>query len=497
MQAFGTALSLVFTWQVMITILLSSVFGLLVGAIPGLTATMATALLVPFAFMLDPVSAIAAIVSATAMAIFAGDIPGCLLRLPGTPASAAYTEEAYAMTKGGQAGYVLGTNLLFSALGGLFGTVILVTSAPLLAEYALSISHTEYFWLSCLGLTCAIFVATDQPLKGAASLLLGLFIATIGRDYTTGFVRFTFGESELIGGVSFVPALIGLFAIPEILRTLLAPEGSEERIEVGRLRIFAGFFATLRRYWSNFLRSSVIGTAVGALPGAGADIAAWTSYAVSKKMTREPEKWGRGHIEGIVDATSANNAALSGAWIPALVFAIPGDSITAIAIGVMYLKNVNPGPTIFLQNAHILYAVFIVFFVANLLMIPLGWLAIRASTPILRIRRKLLMPVLLLFCVLGAYAIDNNIFGVVIMLVLGLIGYVMEESGFPVSPAVLGIVMGQLVEQNLMTSLIKTGGNLIGFFDRPLSAVFAAATLLIWGLSIGGMVRRRLAGARP
>lgn len=496
MQAFGTALDLVFTWQVMITILLSSIFGLLVGAIPGLTATMATALLVPFAFMLDPVSAIAAIVSATAMAIFAGDIPGCLLRLPGTPASAAYTEEAYAMTRNGQAGYVLGTNLLFSALGGLFGTAILVTAAPLLAEYALSISHTEYFWLSCLGLTCAIFVATDQPLKGAASLLLGLFIATIGRDYTTGFVRFTFGESELISGVSFVPALIGLFAIPEILRTLLTPEGQEERVTVGKMRIFAGFFATLRRYWVNFLRSSVIGTAVGALPGAGADIAAWTSYAVSKKMTREPQKWGRGHIEGIVDATSANNAALSGAWIPALVFAIPGDSITAIAIGVMYLKNVNPGPTIFLQNAHILYSVFIVFFIANLLMIPLGWLAIRASTPILRIRRKLLMPVLLLFCILGAYAIDNNIFGVVIMLTLGLIGYVMEESGFPVSPAVLGIVMGQLVEQNLMTSLIKTGGNLLGFFDRPFSAVFAAATLLIWGWSIASLVRRRVTGVR-
>ena len=484
MTAFQQALVLVFDWQVLATILASAVYGLLFGAIPGLTATMAVALIVPFAFILDPIPAIAAIVTASAMAIFAGDIPACLLRLPGTPASAAYTNESYLMTQKGEAGWVLGTNLLFSALGGLFGTIILVVASPILADYALSLSSFEFFWLSCLGLSCAVFVAGDQPLKGAVSLVLGLLIATVGRDYTTGFPRFTFGNSDLLGGVPFIPALIGMFALPEILRTLLFRGEFERPPQLGHLRIFKGFFATLRTYWKNFLRSSTLGTLVGILPGAGADIAAWVSYAVSKKFTREPEKWGKGHIEGIVDATSANNAALSGAWVPALVFAIPGDSITAIAIGVMYLKNVNPGPSIFLENAHFLYAVFAIFFIANLLMIPIGWAAIRMATPILKVKRQLLMPFLLLFCIVGAYSIENSMFGVVVMLVLGIIAFLMEENDFPIALAVLGIVMGTLVEQNLMTSLIKSGWQPLGFVERPVSAVLAFITIGVWLLAL-------------
>jgi TctA family transporter len=245
-------------------------------------------------------------------------------------------------------------------------------------------------------------------------------------------------------------------------------------------RIFQGMGRAVVRWRWNFLRSGLVGTFVGALPGGGADTAAWAAYGMSRRLSRDPENWDKDGVEGIVDATSANNASLSGAWIPALVFAIPGDTITAIAIGVLYLKNVTPGPSIFLENAHVLYAVFITFFLANLLMIPLGWLAIRAAVPLLRLPREVLMAPLLLFACLGAFAVDNSLFGIGTMLACGLVGYWMEENGYPVGPAVLGMVMGRLVEENLMTSLIKIQGDLTRFFERPVATALAICTILVW-----------------
>jgi len=258
------------------------------------------------------------------------------------------------------------------------------------------------------------------------------------------------------------------------------PQGNAVRMQQGT-RIFAGMGVAMVKWFPNFVRSSAIGTFVGALPGGGADTAAWTAYAVSRRVTKDPESWGKGEsLEGIIDATSANNASLAGAWIPALVFAIPGDTITAIAIGVLYMKNVNPGPSIFLENAHILYAVFITFFIANLLMIPLGWMAIRAAVPILRIPRRLLMAPLLMFACLGSYAVENSLFGIGVMLACGLVGYWMEDNAFPVGPCVLGIVMGRLVEENLMTSLIKVQGDITRFFERPVATGLALVTVIIW-----------------
>ncbi len=484
MHDVSLAFGLIFDPYVLTVMLLSALFGIFVGAIPGLTATMATALLIPVTFFMAPVPALAAIVTATAMAIFAGDIPAALLRMPGTPASAAYTDESYAMTKKGQAELNLGTNVLFSAAGGVFGTIVLVTVAPILAEFALNFSSFEYFWLACLGLTCSIFLAVDSPLKGLVSLLIGLLIASIGIDISAGFPRFTFGNVELMGGVSFIPAMIGMFAISEVLRGVISVDRhiapAQERIG----DIFRGLGEVIRRYWKHFFRGSVIGTLIGALPGAGADIAAWISYAVSKRFSKEPEKFGTGHIEGIVDSTSANNAALSGAWIPALVFGIPGDSITAIVIGVLYMKGMNPGPTVFLQNPQLIYAVFLSFFLANLLMVPLGWLAIRSSRYILRVPRRVLLPVILMFCIVGSFAINNTVFGVTIMLVLGVLAFIMEENGFPIAPTILGIVLGDMLEQNFITSMIKADGAYLAFFGRPIAATLGVATILIWGFTL-------------
>ncbi len=256
--------------------------------------------------------------------------------------------------------------------------------------------------------------------------------------------------------------------------------------------VFRGLAPVLARYKLNLLRGGVIGTAIGILPGAGADIAAWISYAMAKRFSKEPEKFGTGHIEGIVEAGAANNAGLSGAWVPALVFGIPGDSITAIVIGVLYMKGMNPGPTVFLAQPELIYAVFIAFFVANIALIPLGFMAIRLARQILHMPRRVLMPVILMFCIVGSFAINNTVFGVTVMLIMGVMAYVMEENGFPVAPTILGIVLGPMLEDNFMSSMIKADGSLLGFFSRPIAAVLGILVILLWLLPLLGMLRRRM-----
>ena len=480
MNAIGTAFGLVFQPSVLVTITLAALFGLVVGAIPGLTATMAIALLVPVTFFMDPIPAIGAMVTCSAMAIFAGDIPGTLLRIPGTPASAAYTDEAYAMTRKGEGELALGANLLFSATGGLFGTFVLIVAAPWLAEAALRFSSFEYFWLALLGLTCGVFIGADNPLKGLVSLFIGLFVATIGLNNPAGVPRFTFGSVELTGGIEFIAAMIGLFAVSEVLRAVTAPPDFQPVPQTVMGSLFRGWGHMFVHYWPQQLRGNVVGTIIGALPGAGADIAAWVSYAMSKRFSRNPEKYGTGHVEGIIESTSSNNAALGGAWVPALVFGIPGDSITAVVIGVLYLKNMNPGPTIFINNPQYIYAVFIIFILANLVMIPFGWAAIKAAKQILLIPRHILMPCILMFCIVGAFAINNSVFGVTVMLIFGVLGFIMEENGIPVAPCILGIVLGPMVEENFVTSMIKSDGSFLAFFERPISAGLGALAILVW-----------------
>jgi putative tricarboxylic transport membrane protein len=489
MDAVLQAIQLVATPQVALVMLLSGMFGMFVGAVPGLTATMATALLVPITFFLPPVPAIAAIVTATAMAIFAGDIPGALLRIPGTPASAAYTDESYAMTRKGEGEKALGIGLVFSCIGGLFGTAVLIVAAPALAEFAIKFSSFEYFWLVVLGLTCAVFITSNAPLKGVITLFMGLLIGCVGLENPAAHPRFTFGNTDLLGGVSLIPAMIGMFAISEILRFTLTTEqiGSFNQ-QLGS--VFKGMGGLIRKYPVQTLRGSVLGTAVGILPGAGADIAAWMSFAMSKKLSKEPEKFGTGHPEGLVEAGAANNSAIAGAWVPALVFGIPGDSITAIVIGVLYMKNMNPGPMIFMNNAPSVYAVFLVFIAANLLMLPLGWACIKASSRMLRMPRNILMPIILLFCLVGAFAINNSAFDLWILLGFGVAAWLLEDNGFPIAPAILGMLLGKMLEENFITSMIKSDGQWGAFVERPIAAGLALFTLLVWAGS-GWLAWRR------
>jgi TctA family transporter len=459
---------------------LSAVYGLFVGAIPGLTATMATALLVPITFFMDPVPTLGAIVTMEAMAIFAGDIPAALVRIPGTPSSAAYVDDSYALTRKGRAGYVLGVDVTVAAIGGIIGSVILILLAPRLADIAMQFTCFEYFWLACIGLSCAVLFSKKSLLKGLLSLLVGLMMTTVGVDVTLGYPRFTFGITDFLNGFNFIPAMIGMFGVSEVMRNVSSDEIYKRYSPAKAEGLFSGVGETIRRYKVNVARSGIIGTFVGVLPGAGADIAAWICYALSKKFSKEPEEYGTGHIEGIVDAGTANNAALGGAWVPALVFGIPGDSITAIVIGVLFMKGLRPGPMMFTRTPHILYAVYITFILANLILIPFGILAIRAGRQVLRVPRNILMPTILMFCIVGSFAINNTVFDVGIMLATGVMAYFMEANGIPVAPAILGLVLGPLLEENFMVSMIKSEWNPSYFFHRPVSAVLGIVTIALW-----------------
>jgi TctA family transporter len=495
MEALASASELILRADVLLVVLAASVYGLVIGSIPGLTATMGTALLVPITFFLDPVPAIGAIVAATAMAIFAGDIPGAMLRIPGTPASAAYTDEAYKMRQAGQLELALGANLFCSVIGGLVGVAVLVLAAPQIARFSLGFSSYEYFWLALLGLTCSVLVSNTTAVKGMLSLAIGLLLSTIGIDVVMGYRRFTYGETELIAGISIIPALIGMFAIGEIVRRLgePVPLACLPQIRLGAM--LRGVGSTIWAYRSGVLRSSGIGAVVGALPGAGADIAAWVTYAISKRFSRTPEKYGTGHPEGIVNASSANNASLSGAYVPALVFGIPGDTITAIMIGVLMMKGITPGPMVFVMNQDLVNAVFLIFVLANLLLIPLGIAAVLAARRVMTVPQPVLFPVILLFCVVGSFASNNTLFDVWLMLLIGMGAFILEENGFPVAPIILGLILGPLVEENLLQSMIKSGGTIGPFFERPIAGVLGVITLLLWSAMMLAFLRRRARGA--
>jgi TctA family transporter len=490
------AFAMLADWQLILIIAISCVFGLFVGAVPGLTATMATALLVPFTFFMEPLAAVASIVACTPMAITAGDIPGCLIRVPGTPASAAYVDETYAMTRKGLAAQALGSSLISSVIGGLFGAVVLMVAAPLLARVALGFSAFEYFWLALIGLSCAAFVASADPLRGILALLIGLFVSTIGMDAVSGAQRFTFGSVALTGGLSFVPAMIGLFAVAEILRALLSGEAHRPFAQPQQVRgVFAGIGGLMRRYWKNNVRGSILGTAIGALPGAGGDIAAWMAYASARRFSKTPEKFGTGHPEGVIEAGAANNAGLSGAWIPALVFGIPGDAVTAIAVGVLIMQGLNPGPNLFTTQAETLYAIYLIFILANLLLIPLGWLAIRLARPILSVPRPQLMAAILLFCVVGSFAINNSMLDIGVMLGFGVLGLLLGKVGVPVAPVILGMVLGPLVEQNFLAAMVIADGRFLGFFERPVAAVLGVVAILVWIAPLAFALARQRRGA--
>jgi len=467
-----------------------AVYGLFVGAIPGFSASMAVALLIPVTYFLDPVPALAGVVTLAAMSIFAGDIPGALLRIPGTPASAAYSDEAYRMSQRGEAGLALGIGLVSSAVGGVAGAIVLIIAAPMLAEVALLFSSFEYFWLACLGLTAAIAISTGHPAKGAISLFIGLSVAMVGLDPVAGQMRFTFGNSQLTGGLGFIPVLIGLFAVSQVLRYAMTRTDRRQAEAMPGRTMFKGVWSNLARLKWPVARGCGIGVIIGAIPGAGADIAAYISYASAKATSKSKELFGTGTVDGIAPATAANNASIGGALVPATVFGIPGDSLTAVIIGVLYMQGLNPGPTVFLTQSELIYGVFLAYLIANILIVPFGFFAIRLFRHILSIPQTVLMPLVLAACIAGAFAVENTTFAVTTMLVMGVVGFYMEENGIPLAPAILGVVLGPIVEEMFLSSLLKSSGDLTAFFGRPLAATLGCITIAIWLVPAFVLMRR-------
>ncbi len=484
--------------EVLAIILASALYGVFMGSMPGLTATMSVALFIPLTYWLDPVPALAGIVTMVACAIFAGDLPTTLLRIPGTPASAAYVDDAYAFTRRGRSDYALGVALVSSVLGGLFGALVLMALGNQLARIATVFSVAEYFWLYVLGLSSAVVVSRGTLSKASLGMLIGLLLSTVGLSAVHTEARFTFGRPELFQGINFIPAMIGLFGLSEVLNNLIsgsvdASHASSVPAKARGLRRFliAPFtdvvkpaVAVVRRRLRHSLRSGVIGSFVGMLPGAGADIASWVSLAASKRASKTPEEYGEGSIDGISDATAANSSALAGSWIPALVFGIPGDSITAIVIGVLLMKNLNPGPDIFVEQAGLVYSIYVIFIVANLVLLPVGLLAIKAGSRVVRVPQRILMPIILLLCIVGAYAINGSNFDVAVMLGMGLLGFALERYDVPLGPVVLGIILGGPLEERFIQILTAAGGDPLAFFARPVAAALGVLCIALWAWAV-------------
>jgi len=476
--------------QVVVIVFLSAFFGVFVGSIPGLTATMAVALLVPITYWLDPIGALAAVVSVVACAIFAGDIPSTLLRIPGTPASAAYANDAHNLTRQGKSDLVLGTALVCSVVGGIFGAIVLMLLGHQLAKVATAFSAVEYFWLYLLGLSCAVVVSSGPKLNGLLALTIGLLISTVGLSAVHSKARFTFGVAELYGGINFIPAMIGLFGVSEVLNSMLGgrrgttegASGVHRPSSVDRPSLLGLGAGMLVRRKGHVLRSASIGSLIGMLPGAGADIAAWVSFAVSKRFSKKPQLYGQESIEGIADASTANNAALAGAWIPALILGIPGDSVTAIVIGVLLMKNITPGPDIFTKQAELVYSIYVIFILANIMLIPVGFAAIKAASRLVRIPKAILLPAILLFCIVGSYSLNASYIDVTVMLVMGVLGFLLERRNVPLAPIVLALILGPMVEERFIQIITGSDGSFAGFLnpERPLALGLAGVFALVW-----------------
>jgi TctA family transporter len=420
------------------------------------------------------------------------------LRIPGTPASTVATLDSHALARQGRASFALILNLWCSAIGGLIGVGLLLLIAPRLAQVALQFSSFEYFWLGVLGLSLSAVVSVGSTFRGLLAALLGMLLATIGLDMVSGTARFTLGNSDLSGGLGFIPAMIGLFGLSEVLRSVQSRAEMAAPVAIGGDRTSAGEVAgAIWRNKGTIVRSSLLGTLVGALPGAGADIAAWVAYGLAHRLSRQPRQFGQGSEVGVIAPTSANNAAVGGAWIPALVLGIPGDSVTAIVLGALLVYNIKPGPLIFDQNADQMRSLFLIALVTQVLLIPCGYAGIRAFGWILRLPRSVVMTGVVVFSVLGAYALRSSLFDVWLMLGFGLLGLWLESQRVPLAPLILGLILGPMVEENLRVGLIKTGGDWLPFFTRPVST--ALCSTLVVTLLVPALIRwyRRAITTKP
>ena len=473
--AFGHSIANFSTPQIIFYALLSSLVGVIMGALPGLTATMALALMTTLTLKLQPNEALLILICTYVGAIYGGSRSAILLNIPGTPASAASCLDGYALAKQGMAGRAMGIATTGSVLGTLIGMFFLAFFTPLLGNLALKFGAYEFFWLALFGVIIAGTLTGDDPLKGWIAGIAGLFIAGIGQEPQYGFERFSYGVRDLAGGIQLVPALVGAFGFAELLTAI---KERQAPIKISPFDTVIPKIKDITKYWKTILRSGLIGTGIGIVPGVGEDVAAWSSYAAAKRSSEEKELFGKGSIEGLMAAETGDNACVPGAIIPVLTLAIPGSAPAAVLMAAMIIHGVKPGPMIMIENPQFVYDVVAMMLFATIGILIYGLVLTKALVQVLRVPQNFLIPIIFVLCVVGSFAIAGRMFDVYVMLIFGVIGFGLRHFGYPMAPLVLGIVLGDLLEKNLRRALILSDGDISPFFTRPISGVVAT---LIFG----------------
>lgn len=479
-------LASLFTVDVLIGLLVGVAGGMIIGALPGLSASMGVALMIPITYGMEPIAALVMLTSIYTAAIYGGSFTAILIHTPGTPSSAATAKDGYELTKQGRGLEAIGWSTTASVFGGFLSGIALFLIAPPLARFALRFSSPEYFFIALFGLTIIGSLAGDSPLKGTMSGVFGLIIGLIGMETNTAYSRFTFGSIELQSGIQLIPAMIGLFSISQIMvqaERLSSKNGLSKGQILDKSIVISGkFLPNFREYvhaLPNMIRSSIIGVLIGILPGAGGDIACWVSYNEAKRVAKKKEDFGRGSVEGIIASEAANNAVTGGAFIPLLTLGVPGSGTAAILMGGLLIQGLTPGTTLFTKNAHIIYPIMIGFIVANLLMGVFGVLSAKYVARIAEIPMNILAPIIVILAIVGSYAIRMSMFDVYVMMAFGLIGYYMRKSSFPTAPIVLALILGPMAEKGFFSSISMAKGNVWAYFiSRPLSMVFFVLTIM-------------------
>lgn len=456
---------------------LGTALGLFVGAMPGLSATMAIAILVPITYGMEPATGIAMLASLYMGGMYGGSIAAILIRTPGTPAAAATALDGYPMAQKGEAGKALGVSLTASFIGGILSGIVLLTVAPMLGKLALSFGPVELFAIAVLGITIIGSLSTGSVIKGLLSGAAGLLISLIGMDPITGTPRFTFGNIYLFNGISFVVALIGLFSIPQALKLVETDDVVDRAVS----KISDKMLPTLKelkKMITTILRSSVIGVFTGLIPGTGGDTASWFGYNEAKRFSKEKEKFGTGHPEGVAAAEAANNAVVGGALIPTISLGIPGSSATAVLLGGLMVHGIMPGPTLMTDHADVAYTLIWAILIATVFMFFVGLLFTRVSVSVTRVPNKVLAPIIVMLCVIGSYAINNSIVDVMIMFAFGIVGYFMDKLNIPAAPMVVGMILGMMLDVSFNQALILGDGSWSIFVKSPLSVILLFIALL-------------------
>jgi len=471
-------LTTVFLPSNMLAITLGTVIGLLIGALPGLSATMAIAILVPVTFAFPPETGISMLAALYLAAMYGGSISAILIRTPGTPAAAATVLDGYPMAQQGKAGRALSISLGASFTGGLISSICLLTVAPVLGKIALEFGPVEIAAVATLGMTIIASLSQGSTVKGLIAGAAGLMLSTVGMDPITGNPRFTFGIIDLFSGIPFTVALIGLFSIPQVLRLLeneLGPTVVGVISDKVRPR-----WDVLRKLMPTILRSTGIGIFVGLTPGTGGDTACWFAYNEAKRFApeEEKEKFGKGSDYGIAAPESSNNAVAPAALIPTISLGIPGSSSTAVLLGGIMGHGIMPGPTLMVEHAKVAFTLIWAMFFANFTMYVIGLYITRVAVFITRVPAKVMASAITIFCVIGAFAINNSFFDVYLMILFGILGYLMDKVQVPVAPLVVGLILGQMLDVSLHQSLIISGGSWWIFFQSPLAVILLALAAL-------------------